>query len=513
MKRIVVMCLLLCLAISQTMAGGKTDTKPVRRTNPGPAITGPITGGEHGRPFGSYFGDMKHLGYVEEEYFLEGIALRYSHDEVLTRDGMWDVKPGNPTPYKTRILVRKPIDPAKFNGTVVLEWANVSNGYEISFADPPGLYQNGFAYISVSAQTNGIYGYPDNPQGLIAWDTARYSSLNIPDEGVCYDIFTQAAKSAGPNRAGYINGKDPMAGLAVKKLIGIGGSQSGTRVTAYVNGVQPIEGVFDALMPMLNAGTSADFEDTIAHPNRTEHSRSIPAKIRTDLKTKIFVINTETEALFYFVNRQPDTDSFRAWEVAGSAHAPTRTMQLIRQKTDRDGLTDSLGGYPAVRASDVNWLYTVDAAIYHTQKWITDGTPPPSAPPMEIDMANRDYSRDANGNSLGGIRLPELTVPVSRYVAGPAFQLGGYTIPFNEAKLRQLYPTHNDYVNKVTAAARAVGEAGYILPYRVEEYIKMAQAAPVPVYAEPDLTPRISRQQATMDRLQDAEVNLAAQTR
>jgi hypothetical protein len=477
------MFLLSCLVLAQAMAGGNSDAKPVRRTNPGPAITGPIKGGEHGWPFAAYFGDMGSVDYVEEEYFLEGDATRYFSEGELTNDGLWSLEKGSSSPYKTRILVRKPVFPSDFNGTVVLEWANVSSGYEIGMGDPPGLYINGFVYVMVSAQPVGVAGYEQDPKGLVAWDGERYGSLHIPDEGVCFDIFTQAAKSVGPNRSSYINGKDPLAGFEVKKLIGIGGSQSGSRITSYINGVQPLEQVFDALISTLNAGSSTDFLDEIAHPAQGQNGRPVIfTKIRQDQPLKVFALNSEAESLYYTMVRQPDSDTFRSWEVAGASHAPTRTMQILSQKTDRDGLTDTINTYRAGRSSDVNWLYTVDAAIYHTHKWITDGTPPPPGRQMEADLANREYRRDANGNALGGVRLPELEVPIASYGLAA---LGGTTTPFNEAKLLQLYPTHEDYVNKVTAAARAAEEAGYILPYRVEEYVKMAEAAPVPVFAAP----------------------------
>jgi hypothetical protein len=38
-------------------------------------MIGPIKGGEKGYPFGAYFGDIRNIGYAEEEYFIraEGI--------------------------------------------------------------------------------------------------------------------------------------------------------------------------------------------------------------------------------------------------------------------------------------------------------------------------------------------------------------------------------------------------------------------------------------------------------
>ncbi|GIP59540.1 alpha/beta hydrolase domain-containing protein [Paenibacillus woosongensis] len=464
-------------------ANGTTAT-----TESGFTVTGPINGGEHKQPFGAYFGDMKKLGYVEEEYFVEGVAQRYEPVGNLTPDGKWNLKPDDTAPYKTRILVRRPIDPAKFNGTVLMEWANVSNGYEISFADPHGLYQNGFAYVSVSAQPLGVEGYEDNNQGLKAWDPDRYGSLSIPDDGVSYDIFTQAARAIGPNRKGDV---DPMGGLPVKKLIAIGGSQSGNRVLAYANGVQPIEHTFDALMPMLEAGSASDFERELAHADVTKHSRVVKAKVRDDLKTPVMKINTQTEGLFYVPLRQPDTDLYRSWEIAGASHAPTRQMELIRQKTDRDGLTNSLDTYSPYRSSDVNWLYTVDAAILHVHDWINGGEAPPSMKPLEIASNGMDYSYDEFGNAKGGVRLAELEVPIARYAVSPVYGLGGFTIPFTAEQLKKLYPTHDDYVAKVKAAAEAAEKAGVILPYRADEYIRAAKAAPIPTPAMPDL-PKVS---------------------
>jgi hypothetical protein len=495
-RKIIFICLLSGLMIFQVSASPKAESgRTTRSGNPGPVVSGPITGGEHGWPFAAYFGDIKSAGYIEEEYFLEGEAVRYSPEGELSSDGMWTLTPGNTSPYKTRILVRRPLNAAEFNGTVILEWANVSGGYEILMADSPGIYENGFAYVSVSAQPLGLVGFPSNPRGLINWDRTRYGTLSVPDEGVSYDIFTQAAKAVGPQRASFINGPDPMAGLTVKRLFGVGGSQSGSRIAAYINGIQPITRTFDALLPFVNAGTASDFEDPIAHPDRAAgqrtQTRTVWAKYREDSGAKVFTLNTESETIFYSRNRQPDTDNFRSWEIAGSSHGPYRQMQFIGQKTDRDGMTNSIGNYSAVRPSEVAYLYTIDAIYVHIQRWLDDGTPPPSFPVLQIAADGRDYARDSSGNATGGVRLPELEVPVARYGSRPGMlSLAGYTIPYSEARLKELYPTHEDYVNKVTAAANAARDAGVILQSRVDEYIRAAEATPIPEYIEPSVPAR-----------------------
>lgn len=452
----------------------------------GTEVTGPITGGKHGWPFGAYFGDIGKRGYIEEEFFLSGPATRFMPAGNLGPDGRWTVDPAGTVPYKTRILVRRPRNAKAFNGTVVIEWANVSNGYDVSFADPPVIY-GGFAYVAVSAQLHGVHGFQTRPSGLVQWDPERYGRLSIPVDSISYDIYTQAARLIGPDRKPA--GVDPLGGLRVRKLIAIGGSQSGTRLLTYLNAIQPRENVFDAIMPLVCAGSAAPFDDAPAHPEPAagedttdprRHSRVIRAKVRDDLSIPVMVLNSETEALFYYSMRQPDTARLVYWEIAGASHGPTGMIALIRQKTDRDGVSGP--GDSKVHASDVMWLPTAGAAIWHVHNWVSGGKTPPAQPRIAISGDTPAIDRDAHGNAVGGIRLPELEVPIATYHGlSDTGAIGGQTIPFPPDELKRLYPTHQSYVNKVKAAATAAEHAGVILRYRVREYIEAAQAAPIPV--------------------------------
>jgi hypothetical protein len=57
---------------------------------------------------------------------------------------------------------------------------------------------------------------------------------------------------------------------------------------------------------------------------------------------------------------------------------------------------------------------------------------------------------------------------------------GGETIPFTTAHLMQLYPTHDDYVTKYTAAADQALAAGYLLQADHDDAIAQAKAAAIP---------------------------------
>jgi hypothetical protein len=95
--------------------------------------------------------------------------------------------------------VIRPTDPAKFNGTVVVEWTNVTNGYDtpVWWLKPKAFYlREGYAYVEVSAQNAGL---SNQPNGLRNWSPTRYGSLNVnaggtlPTDVLSYDIFSQAA--------------------------------------------------------------------------------------------------------------------------------------------------------------------------------------------------------------------------------------------------------------------------------------------------------------------------------
>lgn len=131
-----------------------------------------MTEGERGVPFGAV--DVADRGYQTEEYFLAGSATAYELAEgEHTPDGRWNTRPAaDKADFKTRLLVVRPEDPDAFNGTVIVLWVNVSAGFELGLAGGEAL--RGYAGVGVSAQKVGIDGFPQDPQGLKAWDAKRY---------------------------------------------------------------------------------------------------------------------------------------------------------------------------------------------------------------------------------------------------------------------------------------------------------------------------------------------------
>ncbi len=104
------------------------------RTPAGPAadVSEELTGG-NGAFIGSSIAGQLDPGYVEQEFVAAGTAAAYTAEGELTADGAWTLAPSSEAEYRTRVLVRRPEDPADFSGTVLVEWLNVSGGVD---ADP-----------------------------------------------------------------------------------------------------------------------------------------------------------------------------------------------------------------------------------------------------------------------------------------------------------------------------------------------------------------------------------------
>lgn len=459
-----------------------------------PRLTGPITGGRRGWAFGAAAFDLDALGYVEEEWFLEGEAVCYRHVAGTDRsfDGRWQAEPASTVPYKTRLLVRRPADPAAFNGTVIGFWTNVSLGFEIVTGESLELYR-GFAFVGIMAQSVAIDGYSGAPErGVAGWDPERYGSLSIPTDNASYDIFTQAFKVIGPRRKGS---SDPLGGLKVTKAVAFGASQSAGRLATYLNAVQPLKEVVDGFLIDVYFGNGAPLEAVETGLPGITHVEQINDMMRSggpsagqhllrdDLPVKVFVVNSETESLAHHPVRQPDTENYRFWELAGHAHGTVPQREGLKTTWERDlGLTS----HPLAPESGYNTLSLEparSAALSHMHEWVQHGTPPPAQPLIEIEGSPPKVVRDERGNALGGARMPYFAVPTARHSGfrpDESVDLFGSTVPFSSETLHSLYPDHASYVSRFAKATDDALGSGLLLAGHAETLRRQAENDPVP---------------------------------
>jgi hypothetical protein len=456
-------------------------------------VSGPITGGTHGWPFAApMLAQLEAHGYRLDEYVLEGEATRYRPlaGSELGRDGRWQIEPAGSAPYRTRVLVLRPEDPARFNGTVLVNWNNVSAGYEnLGGGDSPEVLEGGYAFVAVSAQRVGVHGLPDNPQGLVTWDPERYGTLSVASDDDSYDIFTQAARSVGPDRAvdDTIEGPDPLGGLEVRRLVAQGASQSAARLATYLNAVQPRDGLFDAffLLMYFGGGTPLEVGDALMTVAAAEEGSGplIPEGcnvLRDDLEVRVMVVNTECEATSCFGVRQPDTEHYRYWEIAGASHVTLQGIISSGPRMERDfGFSISIDD--ALRAiNQVSPAPVVDAALHHLEVWLTDDVAPPVQPLIAFAGDPPAIVRDADGIAVGGIRLPAVAVPVGLNSAeqrSPDIfsRLVGRSEPFPVDDVRARYGDRDGYLDRYRAALDAAVSASVVLPRDVEGLLDEAR--------------------------------------
>jgi len=458
------------------------------------AVEGPITGGTFGRPFGTSSDvDPAEYGYVEEEYFLSGEATTYepAAGATLGEDGHWSVVRTGTEPYRTRILVRRPTDPARFNGTVIVFWMNTSAGFDISDFGVAQLMQRGFAHAFVSAQRQSVEGGDilGNPGtlGLKDWDPERYGSLDVASTDLSFDIFSQAAQAVGPDRPVLPN--DPMNGLRVERTFAAGGSQSAGWLATYYDAVQPLERVFDAFHILFYFGRGNPLAEDVEMP---------PAlRFRTDLEAPVLVLNTENEALAYEPSRQPDTDRFRLWEYAGLNHTGgTIGTERLNVYMEREF------GFALPMPNCALPVDTIDSApigsagAVAVDEWIRTGEPPAALPRIElVTEPALAIERDERGNALGGIRIPPVAVPTATHGAPNGERaniqcyLLGYEVPFTAAELRALYPSFASYATRVRRSALEAERVGYLLPEDARVYLDVDDPGLASLLGCPALVP------------------------
>lgn len=420
-------------------------------------------------PFIGAAGELEREGYLEQEYVAAGTATSFEVDGELFDDGRWRFEPSTRADYRTRIIVRRPERATDASGVVIVEWLNVSGGVD---ANPEyaslseEISREGHTWVGVSAQRIGVEGGPVlvmasggsdlTGKGLKAIDADRYGSLVHPGDGYAFDIFTQVARALWEGGA-------VLGGMKPKTVLAAGESQSAFALTTYYNGVQPLTLAFDGFLvhsrgasslPLVEPGEHADLAGSIA-------SSSHPL-FRNDLDAPVLELQAESDItglLNSAAARQPDTDRFRLWEVAGTAHADAHLLGAAASSLDC-GVPINNGPMhlvaKAALRSLVAWTSTAELPATASRIEMTGGILP-------------QLRRDRDGIAIGGVRTPPVDVPVDVLSgqAGPKLDLLclllGSTTPLSEARLGELYPDRAAYEQRYAAAVDEAIEAGFVL--------------------------------------------------
>jgi alpha/beta hydrolase family protein len=422
-------------------------------------------------------------GYVEREFQISGMAGIYAY--ASPPPPPWNVTLQDTQPYTTRLIVRRPSDPGAFNGTVVVEWLNVTNGFDVDIEwTKVAQYftRSGYAFVGVSAQGAGV-------DALKKWDPGRYGNLSILDDGQSYDIFTQAAVAVRQP------GSPLLGGLNVQQVIATGVSQSAWRLVPYINAFHALAHVYDGYFvhsrgrgvpPIQGVGIISDQQPDPIDP-------------AVDVPVLVFETEGDLLTLDYAIARQPDTDHVRTWELPGAPHVGGGTPYdnaIAAGVRARDTGNAAPPGNPACQTNPFPAWPVADSGWDHLRAWVAGGPPPPTSPLISLSHTptfaaippgdtNALIARDDLGNALGGIRTPAIDAPVGAYYGsspcnpGALGFLAGLYVPFDAPTLAKLYPTHDIYVAKVTASANQAVTDGFMLQDDARQLIQDASASTI----------------------------------
>lgn len=481
---------ILCSVVACMTSCGNDEGGTIIVGTPAEAtVEGPITG--PGAPFvaGTREIDLGDVGFQQSEFFVSGTAVSYTNANQFDSDGRWLVREADTADYKTRILVYRPQDANAFSGTVILEWLNVSGGLDAAphwSAMHTEVFREGHVWIGVSAQFIGVEGSPDASFSLPlkTVQPERYASLSHPGDSFSYEIYSQVAQAVR-NPVGV----DPLEGLVAEQLIAVGESQSAGRLVTYVNAFAPRYRVFDGYLIHSRGGGSP----RLSQSPQAEVTTPEIVRVRDDLEQPVLIFQTESDPILLkaLPSNQPDSTMFRLWEVAGTAHADVYT--LITSNSD-------LGDDPSVadvvendnpvpiqcelpiNSGPAHWV--LKAGLHGLVEWISTGTPLPEAPRLLATEGGDAFQLDAHGNALNGIRTPYVDAPVAILSGlgqtGNSFcRIFGTTKLFDDARMAELYPTHEAYVDAITNTTNAAVDAGFILPPDAALIIAAAQASDI----------------------------------
>lgn len=459
---------------------------------PVPAVKGPIPVTSTSHPFGAATQGLlqpihlERYGYLEEEYFVSGNANVYDWDA----SGNVVVKANEP--YTTRMIVRRPKDPKRFSGNVILEPINQSwhwDLFEVWNETHLHMMEHGDAYVAFTAK-------PVTVATLKKFDPVRYASLSWPnplprdqwcdhdsglpadsypdtENGLLWDIISQIGalvRSDSPS--------NPLKEYAVKYVYGTGFSQTGSNMIAYIN-----IGHDRALLPngkQVFDGFLLGGASTMTPINQCSTVRIPAGDTRNFIHANVPVIRFNTQSDYAPAARQPDSELFRLYELPGVPHGGDYHYQFAPAKEDmvKAGFPDRIQIHCVDEfMNDVPLRYPFDGFFSVLDRWVREGLAPPKvsrivpssdgpAPPAPAEgLTGVPGMYDRWGNLEGGLRSPYVDVPIAIYTGkatGPGCGYFGFRVPFTPDRLKDLYPTHADYVSKVNADVDRLSEEGWL---------------------------------------------------
>lgn len=488
--------------VAGAAAAGAQPAPP--RVTPVPAVRGPVavTAGSYPYMTASRLiepADLASAGFVEEEFFLSGTANVYD----WPAPGQLTVRTAN-APYTTRILVRRPSDPAKFSGTVVVEVMHTPNAQDFSLMwgwTHKYFLEHQDAYVAITVM-------PVAAQALTVFDPVRYASISFAnpapgacpgggagagdpavEEGLRWDMISQLGallKSTVPGR--------PLATLKVEKVYM---TTQDAILQTYINAVHPHAKLANGQFVYDGYVVKGGFRSARINRCAEPPENADPRNQMRHVGVPVIQLQMEGDLPNAVAGRRPDSDEpadrFRLWEVAGTAHFDSAgyrggfpnyadmmrgglAMPVRPLAPEMSGMTfpnaflepSVAQCSPPITTEQPILAYMFHNAFARLDQWVRTGVAPPRAERIEMTGLGTPQAavvKDVYGNAKGGVRTPLVDVPASTYHAfhenSPArlCRQFGWEEPFTWSRLEQVHGSYANYAARLTAAIdRAVKE-------------------------------------------------------
>ncbi len=420
--------------------------------------------------------DLAPRGYVEEEFFVSGNANIYDWSAPGAKSPV-TLRTAR-VPYATRLLVRRPQDPGRASGRVIVELLEASGAYDTA---PLWGYswehflRHGDIWVGLTVRPAAV-------ETLKRFDPVRYAPLSFAyaqaadcqdagnaqsEEGLAWDVTAQVGALLRSSTK-----ENPLAGFDVRRLVVAGYAQAGGELVTYLNAVH------DALrlgndLPVYDAYVEADGAMAPAPINQCAAALAAgDARRRVSHRdAPVVTVMTQTDFARALDVRRQDSDApedyFRLYEIAGAAHSgpfPAGQPAVMDLKIaglpgpdSAEACVEPASTFPAGYAFNGLWMQLED--------YLLRSVPLQHAAPIGVGEQGK-VVLDAKGNAVGGLRLPQLSVPLATYAgrstpreANPRSEercgRTGAMRRYDAAELKALYGSRAGYLKRFNEAVDA----------------------------------------------------------
>jgi hypothetical protein len=327
-------------------------------------------------------------------------------------------------------------------------------------------------------------------QTTIAGDSSRTT-----ENGLVWDIYSQVGtwlkSRAESNPLAF--GKGARRRNDVEHAYGFGYSQTGGYLVDYINAINPRvvkeegKGIYDGYIVGVAGGA---FVGTVPINQCTPAPSDDARRQIRNVGVPVIRIMSQSDYLLGIASRRADSDTpqdrFRHYEMAGAAHATPDELYYSATTADivragRPVPPASCNEGPRSRfPSSIHF----NAAQQNLDLWVRDELPPPHAAPITVAGSPPAPVLDEFGNVQGGLRSPYVDVPTSVWrgsATGASFCfIAGYEIPFDQALIDELYPTHGAYVRAVRRDVRDLVADRFLTREDGKKLVREAEASDIP---------------------------------